>query len=162
MLVSIDRIRLLLNWLHLWLPAHLLAFTAMRVNSCDEEAATIILDIMHIVARRLFLLQAAGFGRLLVRRCDRGVLVRLGHGALMLWTCLRIPVSLFFAILILLLEHLKVIDVDLEFILLLLHLILLKHVNLGNIVLGSERFVGLRLAIHWLLLATCRVIVLVH
>lgn len=80
----------------------------------------------------------------------------------MLWNCLSIPVSLFFAILILLLEHLKVIDVDLEFILLLLHLILLKHVNLGNIVFGAERFVRLRLAVHWLLLATCRVIVLVH
>lgn len=74
-------------------------------------------------------------------------------------TTLRIGISLFFHILVLTLEDLEVIDVNFEIVLLLLHLILLKHVNLGNIVLCAQGFICLRCAIAS---ATCHLIVLVH
>lgn len=68
MLVGIDRIGLFLNGLHLWLPAHFLALAAMRVDSGDEEAAAVIFDIVNIITWRLFLLKAAPFGLLVIRR----------------------------------------------------------------------------------------------
>ena len=56
-------------------------------------------------------------------------------------TTLRIGISLFFHILVLTLEDLEVIDVNFEIVLLLLHLILLKHVNLWYVVPCSQSFI---------------------
>ena len=86
-----------------------------------------------------------------------------GHRTLLRGTTFRIRISLFFEILVLPLEDLEVINVNFEIVLLLLHLILLKHVNLGNIVLCSQGFVNLGCAVaRSLALATCHLIVLAH
>ena len=68
MLVGIHRISLFLDRLHLRLPAHFLALAAMRVDSRDEESTAIIFDIVNIIAGRLFLVQGASIGRLLIWR----------------------------------------------------------------------------------------------
>ena len=135
----------------------------MRVDSRDEEAAAIIFNIVNIITWRLFLLKAAPIGRLLIWRRHRCILLGFSHWTLLRLTTIRIRISLFFEILVLALQDLEVIDVNFEFILLLLHLILLKHVNLGNIVLCSQGFIYLGCAIaRSLALATCHLIVLAH
>ena len=91
------------------------------------------------------------------------MLLGVSHRTLLRGTSLPSRISLFFQVLVLILQDLEVIDVNFEIVLLLLHLILLKHVNLGNIVLCAHSFICLGCAIaRCLARATCHLIVLAH
>ena len=110
---------------------HHLVLAAVRVDSRDEEAASVILDVVHVVPALLVAMSRVSFGILLLIAVLRDRLILAGARAPEVF--LRGGPSLILVLLVLLLQGLEVVDVNLEVILLLLHLRRSRH---GRLVLG--------------------------